>query len=88
MGACICIVLLKTFITGKASLRNIKYSLESGFSRLDVILCTVADLSSVLLKYERRASYCSSKRSTHTSRLSHLVCAALSNLWGLQWTNA
>ena len=85
MGACICIVLLKTFITGKASLRNI---LESGFSRLNVILCTVADLSSVLLKYKRRVSYCSSKRSTHTSRLSHLVCAALSNLWGLQWTNA
>ena len=33
VGYCFCISLLNMFITGNGSQRNIKYSLESGFSR-------------------------------------------------------
>lgn len=88
VGDCFCINLLKMLITGNDSQRNIKYGLESGFSRPAVILLIEADFSPVLLKYDRRASYCSSKRCTQASKLSHLVCAAFNNLCGLHSTNA
>ena len=84
MGFCSCIFLLKMLTMGNESQRNIMYSFESGFSRPDVILRTEARVFSVLLKYERRASYCSSKRCTLASKLSHLVRAALSSLCGHQ----